>query len=108
MKLSELKPIIKTILNESMEEGFKFKEFNWLSNRAGFGTPVDVYWDSVYLGTIESTPDGDHYRIVFVDTPTGKQKIAQNEQNQFKSKNLAAETLHRTWKLVRKEGLFSK
>lgn len=89
-------------------EGFKFKDFKWLSNMAGFGTPTDVFWDTIYLGTIEEAPDGAYYRITLVDTPQGKKRIGGDDtQNQFKSKNLAAETLHRTWKMIRREGLFS-
>jgi hypothetical protein len=89
-----------------LTEGFRFKDFKWLSNVAGFGTPTDVFWDSIYLGTIESAPDGDHYRITLIDTPQGKQKIKTNKQNEFKSKNQAAEMLHKTWKLIRSEGIF--
>lgn len=110
MKKSQLTTLIKAIVVECMNplnEGFKFRDFKWLSNMAGFGTPSDVYWDTIFLGTIEETPGGDHYRIILIDTPQGKKRIAQNEQNQFKSKNLAAETLHRTWKMIRKAGLFS-
>ncbi len=84
-----------------INEAFRFNDFNWLSNMSGFGTPTDVYWDTIYLGTIESTPDGDHYKIVLVDTPKGKKPLTQNEKNKFKSKNLAAEMLHKIWKFAR-------
>jgi hypothetical protein len=88
-------------------EAFRFRDFKWMSNAAGFGDPTDVFWDSVYLGTIESSPDGDHYRVVIIDTPKGKIKIAQNDQNKFKSKKLASESLYKIWKIIRKEGLFT-
>lgn len=66
---------------------------------AGFGVPTDVYYGTVYLGLIESKPDG--YVIQMVDTPKGKQRIKQGGQNLFKTKEHAAEILHKTWKILR-------
>lgn len=78
---------------------YKFHEFKWLANMAGFGMPVDVSYGTIYLGLIESTPDG--YVIQMVDTPKGKQKIKQGGKNKFKTKQAAAETLHKTWSVLR-------
>ena len=78
---------------------YKFDEFKWLGRMDGFGVPVDVRYGTVYLGLIESTPDG--YVIQMVDTPQGKQKIKQGGENKFKTKQDAAETLHKAWKLLR-------
>ena len=78
---------------------YRFDDFKWLANMAGFGLPSDVYWATIYLGKIESQPDG--YAIKLVDTPNGKQKIKSTPNNKFKSKNQAADALHRTWKKFR-------
>ena len=68
----------------------------------GFNYPVDVYWGTVYLGLIEAKPDG--FVIRMVDTPTGKVKIKDTHNNKFKSQELAAKVLHRTWKVMRSGG----
>lgn len=78
---------------------YRFDDFKWLGNMAGFGVPTDVYYGSVYLGLIESKPDG--YVIQMVDTPKGKQRIKQGGQNLFKTKEHAAEILHKSWKILR-------
>jgi len=78
---------------------YRFDDFKWLGNMAGFGVPTDVYYGTVYLGLIESKPDG--YVIQMVDTPKGKQRIKQGGQNLFKTKEHAAEILHKTWKILR-------
>lgn len=86
--------------NESVKNtSYKFDEFRWLGRGDGFGIPVDVRYGTVYLGLIESIPDG--YVIQMVDTPQGKQKIKQGGRNKFKTKQDAAETLHKAWKLLR-------
>lgn len=89
----------KNSIKESTDMNYKFDEFKWLGNMAGFGVPVDVSYGAIYLGLIESTPDG--YVIQMVDTPKGKQKIRQGGTNKFKTKQDAAETLHKAWKLMR-------
>jgi hypothetical protein len=93
-------PIKKSQLDDyEMDEAFRFHDFKWMGNMAGFGVPTDVNWDTTYIGTIESEADG--YKIVFIDTPRGKRNVHQSPKNKFKSKNLAAEALLRTWKVVR-------
>jgi len=78
---------------------YRFDAFKWLATMDGFNYPVDVYYGTVYLGTIEAKPDG--FTIKIVDTPTGKQSIKQSNKNKFRSQNLAAKILHRTWKVLR-------
>ena len=80
---------------------YKFDEFKWLSNMADFGVPVDVSYGTIYLGLIESTPDG--YVIQMVDTPEGKKCIKQGGKNKFKTKQQAAKTLHNAWLVFRQE-----
>jgi hypothetical protein len=80
---------------------YRFDDFNWLATMDGFNVPTDVYNGTVYLGTIESKPEG--YTIRLVDTPKGKQPIQQSANNSFKSKQQAAQVLHRTWQTIRSE-----
>jgi hypothetical protein len=81
---------------------YKFTDFTWLASANGFNYPIDVYHGSVHLGTLEAKAHA--FVILSVDTPTGKQSIRQSKANEFKSKNLAAEVLHRTWKTYRSGG----
>lgn len=103
----ERDPLFDPMINGTIDEAFRFTDYDELKNGLGFDVPTDVYWDSTYLGTIQSEKNGRYYQIVLVDTPTGKQKIKQNKQNEFKSKNQAAEMLHKTWRLIRKDGLWT-
>jgi len=95
--------MIKAILNEAID-GFVFHDHPEAATGDGFNVPTDVKYNSIYLGTLVSKPDG--YEIAYLDTPKGKQKISSNKQNKFKSKNAAAEKLHEIWRLVRNKGLF--
>jgi hypothetical protein len=81
---------------------YRYDEFKWLASMSGFNYPVDVYWDTIYLGLIEATPEG--FVIRMVDTPMGKVAITQSPKNMFKSQDLAAKVLHRTWKVYRSGG----
>jgi hypothetical protein len=105
MKKSQFKSLIKSIIKEVINMGepnrFEFNDFNWLGNMAGFGVPSDVKIGSMYIGTIESDSKGNGYRVVLVDTPKGKIKLPVNPKNLFKSKNLAADFLHRIWSYYR-------
>jgi hypothetical protein len=94
----EKNAIKRDIVKES-KMTYKFDEFKWLANISGFGTPVDVSYGTVYLGLIESAHDG--YVIRMVDTPEGKKRIKQGGKNKFKTKQDAAETLHKTWAVLR-------
>ena len=78
---------------------YKFHAFKELADRDGFNYPVDVHYGSIYLGTLVALPGG--YTIKQVDTPKGAQTIFYSEHNEFKSLNIAAEVLHRTWKNFR-------
>jgi hypothetical protein len=82
---------------------YKFRAFKWLSAMDGFGYPVDVYYGNVYLGIIEALANG--FVIRFVDTPRGKVKIKETPNNMFKSQQLAANMLHKVWKLARNDKL---
>jgi hypothetical protein len=78
---------------------YTFKNFEELATPDGFNYPIDVSYGTVYLGTIVAEPDG--FVIQIVDTPKGKQNIKSSPSNKFKSQDLAAEVLHRTWKTFR-------
>lgn len=78
---------------------YTFKEFKWMAAMDGFNYPVDVYYGNINLGTLEAKPDG--FVIRFIDTPKGRQSIKQSASNKFKSLNLAAKVLHRTWQSLR-------
>lgn len=78
---------------------YKFHAYKELATGDGFNYPVDVHYGTIYLGTLVALPHG--YTIRMVDTPTGKQSIVHSLNNEFKSLNLAAEVLHRTWKNFR-------
>jgi hypothetical protein len=97
--MNRIDTVLKNKKMISENTSYKFDEFKWLANMAGFGMPVDVYYGTIYLGLIESTPDG--YVIQMVDTPQGKQRIKQGGKNKFKTKQRAAEILHKTWKVLR-------
>ena len=81
---------------------YKFTDFKWLATMDGFNYPVDVYLGQTWLGTLVAKPAG--YAIKMIDSPTGKQDIKQSQNNNFKSKNLAAQVLHRTWQTFRNSG----
>ncbi len=83
------------------EEKYRFDDFHWLANMAGFHKPTDVYYGTVLIGTIESTPRGDGYVVISVQGPKGTTPIKPSKQNHFKTKNDAAKVLHQTWKLLR-------
>lgn len=81
---------------------YRYEEFKWLASKDGFNYPIDVYWDTVYLGLIDAKADG--FVIRMVDTPTGKVNINQSPKNKFNSQYLASEVLHRTWQFYRSGG----
>ncbi len=81
---------------------YRYEAFPELATGDGFNYPVDVYWDTIYLGLIQAKPNG--FVIRTVETPSGKANIAQSPKNMFKSQDLAAEVLHRTWQLYRSGG----
>jgi len=98
----ERDPLTDPELNGKLNESYKFDDFNWLGNKNGFDTPSDVYYGSILLGTIESKRDG--YVVTVVMGPIGpdtRRPVVQGPTNKFKSKNLAAEALHKTWKALR-------
>jgi hypothetical protein len=110
MRKSTLKSIVKHVLREMIDVEkngpYTFKDFGWMGNMAGFGVPSDVYVGSTYIGTIETTNDGANVYIVLVDTPEGKKRFKKDSPtNKFKSKNQAAEGLHRVWKIIRSNGV---
>jgi|ERR1035437_1302721 hypothetical protein len=78
---------------------YTFIDFPELGNAAGFRIPSDVRFGSIYIGTIESDTNG--YMIKLIDTTTGKKTVRQTPRNRFKSKDLAAIALHRSWKELR-------
>lgn len=81
---------------------YRFDYFKELATGDGFNYPVDVYDNTIYLGTLVAKPNG--FVIKQVDTPDGKQSVAQSSKNIFKNANMAADVLHRTWKTFRHGG----
>lgn len=88
------------------ETEYRFHDFDWLKKMDGFGIPTDVYYGSIYLGTIVSKPKG--YVIELIDTPQGKRTVEyRNRKRQlidpivFKTKDRAAKALHTYWKQQR-------
>lgn len=81
-------------------EAYKFKDFNWMARMDGFGIPSDVYYGKIFLGVIVSEPDG--YYIERIMGPLKVQGIQRTSHNKFKSKNLAAQMLHKVWARMRK------
>jgi len=80
---------------------YTFIPFPYLSN-TGFDYPIDVKYGTIYLGTLLTSPDG--FVIHTVDTPNGKQVIKPTGNNKFKTQNIAAQVLHKTWKMYRHGG----
>lgn len=81
---------------------FKFHPYKELATGDGFNYPIDVNYDTVFLGTLIAEPDG--FIIAQIDSPHGKQTIKQTPHNKFKSLNIASEVLHRAWKQYRHGG----
>lgn len=66
------------------ENSFKFKQYDDLQNN-----PVDVFVNTVYLGTLQVTEDGSNYEIKMIKHPnTGiNMNIKSNSgNNTFKTK----------------------
>ena len=82
---------------------YTFRDFDYLADENGFGIPSDVKIGSIYIGTIESNKDG--YVIKQVDAPKGHRRVDDTPKNKFKSKNLAAESLHKLWQWIRTENV---
>jgi hypothetical protein len=78
---------------------YTFKDFKWMATGDGFNYPIDVYYGTIFLGTLVALPHA--YTIRLVDTPQGKEMIKHTPKNEFKSMEIAAEYLHRTWKHYR-------
>lgn len=81
---------------------YRFQDFNWMARMDGFGVPSDVYYGNILLGVIISEPDG--YYIERVMGPLKVQGVQRTPSNKFKSKNLAAQMLHKVWARMRKVG----
>ena len=82
-----------------LNEQYKFDDFKWLGRQDGFGIPTDVYYGSIFLGVIVSSPDG--YMIGLVKGPKNDITIKKSPKNMFKTKNDVAKVLHNTWKELR-------
>lgn len=88
------------IMNGKLHEGqYKFDDFNWLKRGDGFGIPTDVYYGTILLGVIISQENG--YLIGLVKGPNGDRSYKQDPKKPFKTKDDAAEALHRAWKSLR-------
>lgn len=81
---------------------YRYEEFKYLATPDGFNYPIDVYNGAIYLGTLQVKPDG--VIIGLVDTPKGKVKISPSPSNKFKTQQIAAQVLHRTWQTYRHGG----
>jgi hypothetical protein len=95
----ERDPLTDPLLTGKLDEQYKFDDFKWLARMDGFGMPTDVYYGSILLGVIISTHTG--YMISIIKGPTHDISYKSSSNNQFKTKNDAAEMLHREWKLLR-------
>jgi hypothetical protein len=94
-------PLNDPELTGKLNEGdYRFDDFNWLGNMAGFRKPSDVYYGSILLGVIESESDG--YVIKVVKGPLGDLSLKPSPQNKFKTKDEAAKILHNMWRRLRK------
>ena len=78
---------------------YRYEIFKHVATPDGFNYPIDVFYGTIYLGTLEVKPDG--FVIRMIDTPVGKQSVKQSDTNKFRSQNQAAEYLHRSWKMIR-------
>lgn len=86
--------------NESeLDENYKFKDFDWMKTMDGFNIPTDVLYGNIQLGVIASKPNG--YVILTIAGPHGLINVKSDKNNLFKTKNLAADMLHRMWKQQR-------
>ena len=88
------------IMNGKLHEGqYKFDDFNWMKRGDGFGIPSDVYYGTILLGVIVSQENG--YLVATIKGPTGDRSYRQDPKKPFKTKDDAAEALHRAWKSLR-------
>jgi len=88
------------IMNGKLHEGqYRFDDFNWMKRGDGFGIPSDVYYGTILLGVIVSQENG--YLIGLVKGPNGDRSYKQDPKKPFKTKDDAAEALHRAWKSLR-------
>ena len=78
---------------------YRFHQFKWMANMAGFNYPIDVFYGTIYLGTLEAKNDGVVIRLI--DTPEGKVPVKQSDKNIFKTQDIAAKVLHKTWARLR-------
>jgi hypothetical protein len=88
------------IMNGKLHEGqYRFDDFTYLKRGDGFGIPSDVYYGTILLGVIVSQENG--YLIGIVKGPNGDRSYKQDPKKPFKTKDDAAEALHRAWKSLR-------
>lgn len=98
----ERDPLNDPMLNGKLHESntqYKFDDFKWLGRQDGFGIPTDVYYGSILLGVIVSSPKG--YMIGLIKGPTSDVTINKSPKNMFKTKDDAAIRLHQAWKQLR-------
>ncbi len=96
----ERDPLTDPMLNQKLHEAqYRFDDFNWMKRGDGFGIPTDVYYGTILLGVVVSQPNG--YLVALVKGPTGDRSYKQDPKRPFKTKDDAAEALHRAWKSLR-------
>ena len=102
---SLLDALEKWYSSRKLNETFQFKDVDDVREPLklpdGFGILTEVYYNDMYIGSIISTLNG--YILDVVDTPKKVKPIVRDNINNFKSKNLAADALHRLWKKQRTE-----
>lgn len=81
---------------------YSFTEFKELAHGDGFHYPVDVRYNTIYLGSLIVNPNG--YVIRMVDTPSKHEFILPSKNNLFRTKQDAAVALHKVWKKYRHGG----
>ena len=81
---------------------YRFKDHRWLGNKDGTRVPIEVYYETILLGEIESQPRGA-YIITVIKSPTKDIPLSPAQpHNYFNTKEEAAQTLHRMWVTLRK------
>jgi hypothetical protein len=85
--------------SRKLNEQYKFDDFTYLARGDGFGVPTDVYYGTILLGVIVSQENG--YVVAIIKGPNGDRSYRQDPKKTFKTKEEAAQALHRAWKSLR-------
>lgn len=81
---------------------WKFRDFDWIGNAAGFNRPSDVLIGNILIGVITSKPQGYVIEMVVDPRDQKHQMIRKNEENWFQTKDRAAAAVYMTWNKLRR------